>query len=60
MLATGRRSSTQGLLAEEQRADRTGQQHDRVQRGKPVDRPGSASGYGKLHVRGRERGGQET
>lgn len=30
--AAGRRTSTPGLLAEEQRGDRTGQQHDRIQR----------------------------
>lgn len=60
MLATGRRSSTSGVLATKQRAYRAGQQHDRIQRGKPVDRPGPSTGYGQLHVRGRKRGGQEA
>jgi len=60
MPATGRRPTTPGVLATEQRGDRAGQQHDRVQRGKPVDRPGPTAGHGQLHMRGRERGGQEA
>jgi len=60
MPAAGRRSTTAGVLAPKQRGYRAIQQYDRVQRGKPVDRPGQTAGHGQLHVRGRERSGQEA
>lgn len=60
MLAAGRCPSAPGLLAEKQRSDRAGQQHDRVQRGQLADWPGPTARHRQLYLRGRKRGRQEA